>query len=148
MGDERKASRRDADYATTTGRGFMKNLLAMFILLTGSVLLVPFSAAKTADTPTTVAGKWHFVLDTEGGDRMVDPVFQQDSDQVTGKWGDSDVKGTFTEGKLLDLAFPINSEEAGPGTLKIKGELAADAISGNWSFNEYSGTFKATRVKE
>ena len=126
----------------------MKNLLAMFILLTGAALLVPFSTAKSADNPATVAGKWHFVLDTEGGDRTFDPVFQQDGEQVTGKWGNGDVKGTFTEGKLLNLEFPVNSEEAGPGTLKIKGELADDALSGNWSFNDYSGTFKATRVKE
>ncbi len=79
---------------------------------------------------------------------MFDPVFQQDGEQVTGKWGNGDVKGTFTEGKVLNLEFPVNSEEAGPGTLKIKGELADDALSGNWSFNDYSGTFKATRVKE
>ena len=126
----------------------MKNILAMFILLAGTVLLVPFSAAKNADNPATVAGKWHFILDTEGGDRTFDPVFQQDGEQVTGKWGNGDVKGTFTEGKLLNLEFPVNSEEAGPGTLKIKGELADDALSGSWSFNDYSGTFKATRVKE
>jgi len=126
----------------------MKNLLAMFILLAGSALLVPFSAAKSADNPPTIAGKWHFVLDTEGGDRTADPVFQQDGEQVAGKWGNSDVKGTFTGGKLLSLEFPLNSEEAGPGTLKIKGELAEDGIAGNWSFNDYSGTFKATRVKE
>jgi hypothetical protein len=126
----------------------MKNLLATFILLAGTALLVPFSTANSADNPATVAGKWHFVLDTEGGDRTSDPVFQQDGEQVTGKWGNSDVKGTFTAGKLLNLEFPMNSEEAGPGTLKIKGELAGDAISGNWSFNDYSGTFKATRVKE
>jgi hypothetical protein len=126
----------------------MKNLLAMFVLLAGSALLVPFSAAKSAANPPTIAGKWHFVLDTEGGDRTFDPVFQQDGEQVTGKWGTGDVKGTFTEGKLLSLEFPVNSEEAGPGTLKIKGELAEDAIAGNWSFNDYSGTFKATRVKE
>jgi hypothetical protein len=126
----------------------MKNLLAMFILLVGSALLIPSGAAKNTQSSATVTGKWHFVLDTEGGDRTFDPVFQQDGDQVTGKWGTGDVKGTFTAGKQLDLAFPVTSEEAGPGTLKLKGELADDALSGNWSFNEYSGTFKATRVKE
>jgi hypothetical protein len=125
----------------------MKNLLAMFILLIGSALLVPFGAAKTAQTTPTVAGKWHFVLSTEGGDRIIETVFQQDGDQVTGKWGKDDVKGTFTDGKL-NLEFSINPEEASPGTLKIKGALADDALSGDWSFDNYAGAFKATRVKE
>jgi hypothetical protein len=125
----------------------MKNLLAMFILLIGTTLLVPFSTAKTAQTAPSVAGKWHFILNTDGGDRIFDPVFQQDGDQVTGKWGNGDVKGTFTDGKL-SLEFPVTSEEAGPGTLKIKGTLADDALSGDWAFNDYAGPFKATRVKE
>ena|ERR1700728_4414284 len=91
-----------------------------------------------------VAGKWHFVLQTEGGDRTANPNFQQEGEQVTGKWGDADVKGTFSGGKL-DLAFPYNSDEAGPGTLKIKGELKGDTLTGTWEFQEYSGSFKATR---
>jgi hypothetical protein len=127
----------------------MKNLLAMFILLIGSTLLVPFSAAQDKQaTPATVAGKWHFVFNTDGGDRIFEPVFQQDGDKVTGKWAtDGDVKGTFTEGKL-NLEFPMTSEEAGPGTLKIKGTLGDDGLAGDWAFNDYSGSFKATRLKE
>ena len=127
----------------------MKTLLAAFILLTGSALIVPFSAAQDSKAPPapTVTGKWHFVLDTESGDRVFEPIFQQTGDQVTGKWGDGDVKGTFSDGKL-NLEFPVNSEEAGPGTLKIKGLLADEALSGDWAFNEYAGTFKATRVKD
>ena len=126
----------------------MKNLLAMFVLLVASALLVPLSAAhgKQAAAPS-VAGKWHFVLATDGGDRIFDPIFQQNGDQVTGKWGDGDVKGTFADSKL-NLEFPVNSEEAGPGTLKIKGTLADDALTGDWAFNDYAGSFKATRVKE
>jgi hypothetical protein len=125
----------------------MKNLLAMFILLIGAALLVPFNSAHGFNSAPTVSGKWHFVLDTEGGDRIVESMFQQDGDQVTGKWGSADVKGTFTEGKL-NLEFPMTSEEAGPGTVKIKGALADDALSGEWAFNDYTGTFKATRTKE
>jgi hypothetical protein len=126
----------------------MKTLLATFILSIGSALIVPFSTAQSPKAAATVAGKWHFVLDTEGGDREVESVLQQDGDQVIGKWGPGDVKGTFTEGKL-NLEFPMTSEEAGPGTMKIKGLLAADdSLSGDWAFNEYAGTFKATRVKE
>jgi len=125
----------------------MKNLMAIFILITGSALLVPFSAAKGALDPPTVTGKWHFVLDTPGGDRELDAKFQQDGDQVTGKWGAADVKGTFTEGKLA-LEFPFNSDEGGAGTMTLKGTLAADALTGDWAFTGYSGSFKATRVKE
>jgi hypothetical protein len=124
----------------------MKTLVAMFILLIGSALLAPFGAAQGTAAAPTVTGKWHFVLNTDGGDRIFEPVFQQDGDQVTGKWGEGDGKGTFTDGKL-NLEFPVNSEEAGPGTLKIKGALADDALAGDWSFNEYAGSFKATRVK-
>jgi hypothetical protein len=93
----------------------------------------------------TVAGNWHFVLQTEGGERTANPNFQLDGDQVTGKWDNADVKGTFKDGKL-DLAFPINSDEAGPGTLKIKGELKDNALTGMWAFQDYTGSFKATRV--
>jgi hypothetical protein len=123
----------------------MKTLLAMFVLLIGSAVLVPFSTAQS--TKATVTGKWHFVLNTEGGDREIEAVFQQDGDQVTGKWATGDVKGTFTDGKL-NLEFPFNSEEAGAGTMKIKGALADDGLSGDWGFLEYTGSFKATRVKE
>ena len=126
---------------------FMKNILAMFVLFIGSALLVPFGVAKALHDGPTVTGKWHFVLNTDGGDRIFDPVFQQDGDQVTGKWGHGDVKGTFSDGKL-NLEFPVVSEEAGPGTLKIKGTLADDALTGDWTFNDYAGSFKATRVKE
>ena len=126
---------------------FMKNLLALFILLIGSSLLVPFSAAQDQHAAATVAGKWQFTLQTDGGDRVVEANFHLEGDQVTGKWGTGDVKGTFAEGKL-NLEFPMNSEEGGPGTVKIKGTLADDALTGEWGFNEYGGAFKATRVKE
>jgi hypothetical protein len=125
----------------------MKNLLAMFVFLMGAALLVPVNTAKAKQATPTVAGKWHFILSTDGGDRIFEPEFKQDGDQVTGKWGaDGNVKGTFTDGKL-SLEFPVTSEEAGPGTLKIKGALADDAISGEWAFNDYAGSFKATRIK-
>jgi len=122
----------------------MRTLMAVAIVL-GAALAIPFGSAQSA---ATVAGKWHFLLQTEGGDRVIEPVFQQDGEHVTGKWNtDGDVKGTFSEGKL-NLEFPITSDEAGPGTLKLKGQLVDDTLTGDWSFQDYSGSFKATRVKE
>src|ERR1700689_5498825 len=81
-------------------------------------------AAQDA-APPTIDGKWHFVLDTPGGDREVDSEFAVDKDgNVTGKWGNATVAGTFTDGKLN------------------QGDL-----TGNWEFSSYSGTFKASRPK-
>jgi hypothetical protein len=101
---------------------------------------------KTSGT-TDVSGRWHFVLQTEGGPRDFDATFQQDGDKITGKWADKDdIKGSFS-GNKLSLEFPADSEEVGPGTLKIDGEYAEDAFTGSWSFQQYDGTFKATRVK-
>lgn len=105
-------------------------------------LLAALALAQTSG----VTGKWHFVLETEGGDRNVDATFQQAGQNVTGKWDKADVKGTFADGKL-DLAFPIESEEAGPGTLKLKGELTGGALTGTWEFQTYTGTFKATKAQ-
>lgn len=101
--------------------------------------------AQTQPAAAEVSGKWHFVFQTEGGPREFDATFQQDGDKVSGKWDNKDdVKGTFSGGKL-SLSFPINSDEAGPGTLKVDGDLANDTLTGTWSFTQYDGTFKATR---
>jgi hypothetical protein len=126
-----------------------KTLLAFFTLI--AFTSMPF--ARAADS-ATVAGKWHFVLDTEGGDREFDSIFEQSAEKVTGKWAISDerkdgdaVAGTFAD-KQLTLEFPIQSE-VGPGTIKLKGTLADDGgLTGNWVFGDYSGTFKAVRVVE
>jgi hypothetical protein len=94
---------------------------------------------------TDIAGKWHFTLNTEGGDREAVALFKLDGDQVTGKWDTTDVKGTYKDGDL-DLAFPLNSEEAGmTATLKVKGKLKDGKLVGNWEFSEYSGTFTAAK---
>jgi hypothetical protein len=92
-----------------------------------------------------LAGKWHFVLDTEGGDREIDANFLVDGEKVTGKWAGTDVAGTFKDGKL-DLAFPMHSDEAGlDATIKIAGKMDADGMTGTWQFSEYNGTFKAAK---
>jgi len=104
------------------------------------------TVAVSAQTGASVTGKWHCVMQTQDGERIIEPTFQQDGEKVTGKWRDGDVKGTFSSGKL-DVEVAVNSEEAGPGILKLKGELSGDALAGEWSFQEYKGTFRATRIR-
>jgi hypothetical protein len=113
----------------------------------GTSLLTAHAQTPQAQPATDITGKWHFVFQTDGGPREFDATFQQDGDKITGKWDDKDdLKGTFSGGKL-SLEFTANSEEVGPGTLKINGDFANDALTGTWSFQDYDGTFKATRSK-
>ena len=123
----------------------MKTFLLFLAIAFGSLLSA--QSSSTQQTSADISGKWHFVLQTEGGDRTYDPVFTQNGEKVGGKWDNGDVKGTFIDGKL-NLQFEVNSEEAGPGTLKINGQLEKDQFTGNWSFQSYDGKFTATRVKE
>ena len=120
------------------------------LLFTATCVCAVAMAQQSQDSATTtkdITGKWHFVFQTEGGVREFDADFKVDGDKVTGKWGESaDVKGTYADGKL-SLEFPVTSEEVGAGTLKIDGELADDAFTGTWSFQQYDGSFKATRPK-
>jgi len=119
----------------------MKLLIVLASLTVVLGLLVPKTKAQMAD----ISGKWHFVLQTEGGERDVDANFQQQAEKVTGTWDKAKVQGTFSDGKL-NLEFPIESEEAGPGTLTLKGQLEGDALTGTWAFQTYDGKFKATRT--
>lgn len=122
----------------------------MRFLIALCAALLCFSAVTTRATAQSagVSGKWHFVFQTEDGERNFNATFQQDGDKVTGKWEDADVQGTFADGKL-NLEFQFNSE-VGPGNLKIMGQLAEGALSGNWEFQatggNYNGTFKATKT--
>jgi hypothetical protein len=116
--------------------------LGLFCLVLGS------RAISAQDAAVTIDGKWHFVLDTPGGDREIDSEFAVDKDgNVTGKWGTAAVTGTFADGKL-SLTFNITAEETGEtGPIKITGKLDQGDLTGNWEFSSYSGTFKASRPK-
>lgn len=95
-----------------------------------------------------IEGKWLFSFDTEGGPREFTTEFKVNGQTVTGRWGDQDVvKGTFA-GDSLKLEFEYDSAEVGKGTLILTGKLENDTLSGDWKFQEYTGTFKATRPKE
>ncbi len=113
----------------------------------------PVEAAPAKDAAATaitgIVGKWHFVIETPGGDREADADLAVDRDgKVTGKFGTSDVAGTYKEGQL-DLNFTFTADEVGEtAPLKVNGKLDdTSALTGTWEFISYSGTFKATRPK-
>ena len=98
----------------------MKHLLLFAFALAGLTLALRADPAAASD----ISGKWHFVLDTPGGD--------------------PDVSGTFSAGKLA-LSFPYTSDESGErDTLKITGELRDGKLIGDWQFGGYNGTYAAT----
>jgi len=106
-------------------------------------------AATTPQTAGGIDGKWHFVMDTPGGDREMDAEFAVDADgKVTGKFADAAVAGSYKDGHM-DLEFTMTSEESGEtAPLKLTGKLDdTDTLAGDWAFSEYNGTFKATRPK-
>ncbi len=126
----------------------MKHVLfTLATLLTISLL----TFGRGADKPT-LAGKWHIVLNTQGGDRENDSLFEVADDKITGKWDLSNpqppaIKGTITDGHF-SIEVALESTEIGPGTMKLTGQLADDGtLMGDWAFSDYNGSFKGTRVK-
>jgi hypothetical protein len=118
--------------------------LTLAFFLCFALVLPIFAGVKAAADDVT--GTWAFVLNTDGGDRNAKATFKVNGKTVTGTWDEkTEVKGTFADG-TLDLSFPLDSPEAGQGTLGIKAKLANDELTGNWTFQTYSGTLKATRV--
>jgi hypothetical protein len=120
--------------------------------LFSAVAMVGLFLGHQTATPqhSAIDGKWHFVLDTPGGDRDMEAEFAVDADgKVTGKFGDTDVAGTFKDGHLA-LNFQLTSEESGEtAAMKIDGKLDdTAALAGTWEFSSYNGTFKASRPKE
>jgi hypothetical protein len=111
-----------------------------FVKTLASVLISPLLFAQTA---SAVAGKWHFVLDTEGGPREADADFTITDGKVSGSFGQAQAKGTATEDEIA-LEFEMDSE-VGRGTMKMTGKQANGSLTGKWAFQSYDGTFKATR---
>jgi hypothetical protein len=123
----------------------MRRLLVLAVAIVGLLVTGPKATAQS----NAIDGKWHFVLDTPGGDREMDANFAVDGDgKVTGKFGDTDVAGTYKSGEM-NLDFEMTSEESGETShLKLVGKVDdTSALTGTWEFSEYSGTFKATRPK-
>ena len=120
----------------------MRLLAAFSVVL--ALAFMGTAAQNPAPVVATLAGKWHFLFDTEGGPRDFDADFTLAGDKVGGTFNKSKVKGA-TVGERFELEFPTVSEEAGEGTLKIIGKVTGEKLTGSWSFQAYEGTFTATR---
>lgn len=108
------------------------------------------SKAQAAAPAGGINGKWHFALDTPGGERDVEANLTVDADgKVSGTWGTSSAAGTYADGKL-NLAFQFTSDEAGETSeMKVTGVLNDKGIvTGTWQFSSYDGAFTASRPKE
>jgi hypothetical protein len=120
-------------------------------LVVAAAMACLFMGCQIANAQNTgIQGKWHFVMDTPGGDREIDAEFSVAADgNVTGKWGGkTDVAGTYKDG-TMDLSFTTTSEESGQtAPLHLVGKLdSTGALIGTWEFTAYNGTLKATRPK-
>jgi hypothetical protein len=133
------------------------------LALSALALLIAVPMQAQAPTPTQAApekpakpavdskinGKWHFVFDTQGGDREFNAEFTVDADgNVSGAWEKSPATGTYKDGHLL-MAFDTYSEEASEtATLHLDGKFDdTNTLTGNWTFSSYEGAFKATHPK-
>jgi hypothetical protein len=140
-----------------------KTLLAVLAIAVAAATL-PIAAQTPAQAPTPapiqaapakpavdskINGKWHFVFDTQGGDREFDAEFAVDADgNVTGTWEKAPATGTYKDGHLL-MVFEVTSEEANEtAPLHLDGKLDdSETITGTWQFSSYDGAFKATHPK-
>jgi len=115
----------------------IRQVILALCLIGGSNL----PAAQAGD----VTGKWLFALTTGELSAEYSADFQSEGEKVTGTWEGTEVEGTFKEGELA-LSFPFHPlETERTGTLTVTGRFDGDMLAGDWSWNEYGGSFKATR---
>ena len=94
-----------------------------------------------------LAGQWEFAFNTQDGVRRTPVTLQLSGEQVTGKFDKSDIKGTFSGGKL-DLKFPHYTAEGGfEAELNLQGAVVGEGLKGDWKFGEHGGTWKASKAK-
>jgi hypothetical protein len=144
-----------ADKLHLKGASVKKLLFAVLaVALAVTTLSTPGSAlVQTPDSQAKqdnrINGKWHFVFDTQGGDREFEAEFSVDADgKVTGTWDNKPATGTYKDGHLK-MAFDTFSQEANEtAQLQLDGQIDdSTTLTGNWAFSSYDGTFKATHPK-
>jgi len=111
--------------------------------------LVPVTVALLAASPlahaSEIDGKWDVVYQTEGGTRTSDLTLTIDGEAVRALMGETELEGTYKDGKL-ELTGEHHSSEAGyTATVKLEGRLEDGKLKGNWQWSEYASTFEATR---
>jgi hypothetical protein len=134
----------------------VKKLLLAVLAITLSAITLSSPRSFTASAQDHAAtqdkrleGKWHFVFDTQGGDREFEAEFFVDPDgKVTGTWDKTPVAGTYKDGHM-QLAFETTSQEANEtAQLQLDGKIDdSSTITGSWVFSSYDGAFKATHPK-
>jgi hypothetical protein len=117
--------------------------IARLVVLALAVVVWMMPTARAFE----LTGQWDFVFDTEDGVRRTPVALQLNGEQVSGKFEKSDIKGTFSGGKL-DLKFPHYSEEGGfEAELSLQGTVNGEGLKGDWTFGEHGGTWTATKAK-
>jgi len=94
-----------------------------------------------------IAGKWDFVFLTPVGERKGVLDMTVEGTQVTGKMGETVLKGSYQDGKL-ELKGNIYSSEGGySAELKLNGKVENDQIAGTAVWDTYEMTFSAKRAE-
>jgi hypothetical protein len=108
-------------------------------------------AAKPADKPTTIAGKWNGSVDAGNGPMGFVIEFKLDGKKVTGSltgdYGTSAIDGEFADNKLT-FSITVDTPN-GAFTVAFAGTLKDDVLTGTADLGQMgSFPFKAERAKE
>ena len=115
-------------------------------ILSGVALLALLAGFQTLHA-AGIAGKWQVVLRPPGARGRGGGTLR--SMAKGGGAGGTPAGGRAGGGGEVGLRFHFFSAEGGiSATLAIKGQLEGDALSGSWTFGDYAGQFKATRLPE
>ena len=112
-------------------------------------LILFFLLAAVCLPAADLSGKWNFVWQTEGGERLSTLTVTMDKDKVTAQFPEAKtpIHGTFAENRL-NLTGKLYSSEAGQeGDFRLKGVLEGDQLKGTASWDEHEMTFTAKRAQ-
>ena len=119
----------------------MEQTMKRFLIATLGLILM-LSVAMAAD----ISGTWNIALDTPVGERGGEFTLQVKAGKVTGKFGETDVTGTYAGGKL-SISGPFYSEDAGyKADLKIEATVDGDKMTGQWEWDVYAGPLTGART--